>query len=177
MHWRDAEPVLQVDPGPWSDIQAPEEVGLQHSGKPAVRYGSPQPPPRPPHSTAHTQQCSHYLAGRHRPEGLRPTASGSCAPHSHHPAGRLRQREDSHLEAARSAAVSASCEEEAAHSADRLLFIHRLMFPHAPSAPLSSHPHALMVLSTTHPHHGMGHTVHSPVSAEPQQYVPSALQQ
>lgn len=169
--------MLQVDPGPWSDIQAPEEVGLQHYGKPAVRYGSPQPPPRPPHSTAHTQQCSHYLAGRHRPEGLRPTASGSCAPHSHHPAGRLRQREDSHLEAARSAAVSASCEEEAAHSADRLLFIHRLMFPHAPSAPLSSHPHALMVLSTTHPHHGMGHTVHSPVSAEPQQYVPSALQQ
>lgn len=32
--------MLQVDPGPWSDIQAPEEVGLQHSGKPAVRYGA-----------------------------------------------------------------------------------------------------------------------------------------
>lgn len=40
MHRGDAEPVLQADPGPWGDIQAPEEVGLQHSGKPAVRYGT-----------------------------------------------------------------------------------------------------------------------------------------
>ena len=44
------------------------------------------------------------LAGRRLPEGRSPTASGSCARHSCHPAGRLQRRAGDYLEPAESTA-------------------------------------------------------------------------
>lgn len=106
------EPVLQAGASP-----SHPKAAAHHPGRGSCpRSGTVCNPSRPlgaliqsckrSRLAAHLQpqRRSHYLAGRRLPEGRSPTASGSCARRSCHPAGHLRRRAGGYLEPAESAA-------------------------------------------------------------------------